>query len=61
MRGTRGHFETFEEFTREELRETRITSWSVDDLTDEFMACADLDLDLVEGDSEPDDEEEEDG
>jgi hypothetical protein len=57
MRGTRNHFETYEEFAREELRDTRITSWSVDDLTDEFIACADLDLKLIEGESEPDDDD----
>jgi len=59
MKSTR-QFDSYEQFAREELRCNRTADWSLDDLTDEFLACADLDLNLIEGDAEPEDEEDDD-
>ena len=58
MRGIRPQFESWEQFAREELRSNRSSCWSVDDVTDEFLTCADLDLDAVEGEIDREDEEE---
>jgi hypothetical protein len=51
MRGTRG-YETFEEFEREELATNRNSTWSIDELVEDFSVSDDLDLDLLEGDRE---------
>ena len=52
-------FASFEEFAREELRSHRSSTWCLDDLTDDFVVCADLDLDLDDQEDEEEEEEEE--
>jgi hypothetical protein len=46
-------YTTYEEFEREELNVNRGSAWSIDELEDDFVIVDDMDLDLLEGDDEP--------
>ncbi len=50
-------FASFAQFAREELRCNRSASWRLDDVTDDFVVCADLDLKAIEGIEEPEEDD----